>query len=193
MRNSYRWFLKSPTIGWLLPQLWLPRLNSADQGLELITEERQVQISIFDSSCKSVDTVSANAAAAGVGILFGAVHCVAWNFQFLTPQEQTLWRMWSGIITATPFVLCVWRTIAYVIYRAALKKGLWSGPSTRRLRALKFLMGIHSWISMPIIVVLPPVYVIGRVGLLVQALIALRDLQPSERAEVRWVDCLPHL
>jgi hypothetical protein len=36
------------------------------------------------------------------GTLFGALHCLAWNFHFPTPQEALAWRICSGLTTALP-------------------------------------------------------------------------------------------
>lgn len=38
-----------------------------------------------------------------------------------------------------------------------------------------------------------PVYVVARLGLLIQAVMALRELLPGERAQLQWVNLLPHL
>lgn len=38
-----------------------------------------------------------------------------------------------------------------------------------------------------------PIYIVARLGLLTQALLALRYLQPGERVSVQWVNLLSHL
>ena len=38
----------------------------------------------------------------GVGICFGAIHCIAWGFPFLTHTELLIWRISSVAITAIP-------------------------------------------------------------------------------------------
>jgi hypothetical protein len=37
-----------------------------------------------------------------IATIFGAIHCVAWSFQFLSHTEQLLWRIASLSITCLP-------------------------------------------------------------------------------------------
>ena len=38
-----------------------------------------------------------------VGVIFGAIHCIAWSFQFPSHMEQMLWRMSAIAISASAF------------------------------------------------------------------------------------------
>ena len=38
----------------------------------------------------------------GIGICFGAIHCIAWHFSFPTHIELLMWRISSVTITAVP-------------------------------------------------------------------------------------------
>lgn len=97
-----------------------------------------------------------------------------------------------------PFALSVKSTIEFflgwcrvkAVDKQAFNESLSSGWGAFLLTRIIIPL---NWISMMISMILMPAYVIGRVGLLVQASIALRDLQQLERAEVRWVTLLPHL
>jgi hypothetical protein len=42
-----------------------------------------------------------------VGIIFGGVHCLAWQFPFPTGQEKVLWRVCAVYCTAGPFLSAV--------------------------------------------------------------------------------------
>lgn len=37
-----------------------------------------------------------------VGVFFGAMHCIAWNFSFPSPREQLLWRIFSVTAAGVP-------------------------------------------------------------------------------------------
>ena len=41
----------------------------------------------------------------GVGICFGAIHCIAWGFPFLTHMELLIWRTSSVAITVFLFYI----------------------------------------------------------------------------------------
>lgn len=38
------------------------------------------------------------------GVLFGGVHCLAWNFYFPSQVEATVWRICSVVITSLPLL-----------------------------------------------------------------------------------------
>lgn len=199
LQNYYRWFLRS-RIGKLLTRLRTPIRYFNNQEQYPATEDRPVNISIFHSSCESVDTTTATAAAAAIGTLFGAVHCVAWRFRFLTSPERTLWQIWSIITISMPFVLCVKSTVGFItvrhsIYsmeRAAYMPTRTSGRGVREVIMRRVMLPVN-WLSLRVTVTLLPLYVVARIGLLAQALAALRGLQPLERTEVKWVTLIPHL
>ena len=41
----------------------------------------------------------------GVGVCFGAIHCIAWHFSFPTHAELLIWRISSVAITAVPIYM----------------------------------------------------------------------------------------
>jgi hypothetical protein len=40
-----------------------------------------------------------------VWVIFGALHTIAWNFQFPTHTEQTLWRFASLLLLSLPIII----------------------------------------------------------------------------------------
>ena len=104
-----------------------------------------------------------------ITILFGAVHCFAWHYDFPSGTERLLWRVASLITTALPIA---W-TAVYSL----------------------FLMGEHigarAVISISAIVV--PFYLIGRAMLLVIAVTSLRSLPYDAYKTVRWITFIPHI
>lgn len=179
-------------IGRFFPTL-KPYLSQGE--FEDETVDRPLRVSVLHSNCDPQDTFAATATAAAIGILFGAVHCIAWNFHFLSHIERSLWRIWSVIITTMPIILFAKSAISYLFMQRVVS----FGDLTTSLAASwisRVLLWIARQINRPSIwatVILVPVYVVARIGLLVQALVALRDLQPGERAQVQWVNFLPHL
>jgi hypothetical protein len=99
-------------------------------------------------------------------VVFGAIHCIAWEFTFPSNAEQFLWRFASVAITGLPiiFVLLV---LLYV--------------------------QIPTNIFAAMLVVLLPVYLICRMILLVLPLLSLRALSPDTYQSLHWVTLVPHL
>ena len=47
----------------------------------------------------------------GVGVCFGAIHCISWGFSFPTHTELLMWRILCVTITAVPIYTCWVRAI----------------------------------------------------------------------------------
>lgn len=172
---------------------FLPRLRAQWIAKQPQHGERPMRVSLLHTNCDPEDTYSATCVASTVAILFGAIHCIAWNFIFLTPEERTLWRIWSIIITAAPLILLLRCFLLYILIRR-----LSTADNLTQLldRITIFSFNVARNIRTPsiwITATLVPVYIIARCSLLIQSLIALRDLQATERAQVNWVDLLPHV
>lgn len=95
---------------------------------------------------------------------FGAIHCLAWNLPFPTPQERLAWRICSVAMTALPLVI-----IPLIAFAAPFK--------------------FHISKSFFIFVVL---YAIGRITIIALAFIALRALPVDAFHTVNWSKYMPH-
>lgn len=104
-----------------------------------------------------------------ISIVFGGLHCIAWNFTFPTPIEQTLWRVSSASITAIPLVTGL----------------VWSLSQRKKLPGMEFLLN-------PALALLA-VYVLARLTLLVQALALLWREPRAAYLVVDWSKYLPHV
>ncbi|KAF8641279.1 hypothetical protein AX16_010058 [Volvariella volvacea WC 439] len=101
-----------------------------------------------------------------IGILFGAIHLIGWNFQFPTPIELWLWRSSSLVLTVIPLLLAIGaagnNTPCNIVFAFAVIFGA-------------------------------PLYFNARILLLVLAFFTLRDLPDSAYQNVRWTEYIPHI
>ncbi|KAF8642791.1 hypothetical protein AX16_009424 [Volvariella volvacea WC 439] len=112
-----------------------------------------------------------------VGILFGAIHLIGWNFRFSTITELWLWRASSLVLVITPFIL-------------AIGSGLSLARERLHIEALE-----HSamFFLLPTMFLGPPLYFTARIILLFLAFFAFRALPESAYQNVRWTEYLPHI
>ena len=109
-----------------------------------------------------------------VGVCFGAIHCIAWNFTFPTHTELMMWRISSIAITTVP-----------VYVPLVLFFGNWLGDKDFENFALTVLTfgGLSGGI----------LYIIARAVTLVLAFTSLRDLPPGAYETVHWTTFIPHV
>ena len=139
-----------------------------------------------------------------VGILFGGVHCFAWQFPFPTRQEKVLWRVCAGYCTVSPFLI----PLLVLIYGAPHSYlPNWSNAvleatqfSFKKIRDLfHWLGGFHPWIKWVaerlgrLSVGLPMVlYVACRIILVVLTFTSLHAPPAGVYEATSWTSFLPH-
>jgi len=101
-----------------------------------------------------------------LAIVFGVVHCTAWNSYFLTVEEKWAWRLSSLIVTVIPLVVLM----AY-----------WTGPWTKEDKVDQFID--KYFVHWPCIVL----YTLARIVLLLEAVFALRSLPSNAYETVNWL------
>ena len=98
---------------------WLARLAFGENpdGLEAIFNfiagfqdndfdpRREDRVPRFGANSTKNDFMIADLIMLGVGICFGAIHCIAWGFPFLTYIELLIWQTSSVAITVVPFYI----------------------------------------------------------------------------------------
>ena len=104
------------------------------------------------------------------GCGFGAIHCLAWNSAFPSPQERLGWRVCSAATTAIP---------TYVIIR---RLGFFCGG------ILDILEGFSEKITTFFYVT----YFTGRMTIIILALMGLRALPANAFKSVNWSEYIPH-
>jgi hypothetical protein len=115
------------------------------------------------------------------GIIFGAVHCVAWDFHFPTPIEQTLWRIASVVSTCVLVLHPLIHTSKVFLFR-------WVPWFNRTKTAWITVVSISGAFSFLIMVS----YVASRMFLMVEIFRTLFFL-PSEAYLSTWSSSVPHI
>lgn len=111
-----------------------------------------------------------------VGVVFGGIHCIAWNFRFESQTQASVWRLSSAVITGVPIVFLVITGVVALVYK---DKPIQTNLAIRMM-----------YLSMPVLGLL---YAVGRFATLVLAFMNLSKLPPSAFRIVHWTTLLPHL
>ena len=136
-----------------------------DRDVDLSREDRVPRF--WADSADSDDVRTADGIVLGVGICFGAIHCIAWAFSSPTFPELLIWRISSVAITAVPIpmffgtLLTIWLGNMVFVFISILPAGV--------------------------------VYIIARAVTLVLAFTSLRDLPPGAYDTVHWTTFIPHV
>ncbi|KAF8644072.1 hypothetical protein AX16_008706 [Volvariella volvacea WC 439] len=111
-----------------------------------------------------------------VGIIFGGIHLIGWNFPFLTATELWLWRASSLILTVIPAMVTIsWRSLA-----DPQNTAFDTNTIDQLFRFLVTRIGA-------------PLYITARIVILVLAFFALRDLPDSAYENIVWTNFIPHI
>ncbi|TFK24805.1 hypothetical protein FA15DRAFT_704241 [Coprinopsis marcescibilis] len=119
--------------------------------------------------------------AALLASVFGAIHCIAWFFQFQNTVDCQLWRVSSLYITIAPFLVLLPRlcNLANANLTSSFAGTVMEGFSYITLNLAYYL--------------LLPLYVPARIILLVLAMKQLTYLTPDARRTVEWLNLVPHV
>ena len=141
-----------------------------DGDVDLSREDR---VPRFWANSTDNNAIIADLVVLGVGICFGAIHCIAWGFPFPTHAELFMWRVSSVAITAIPTYMPL---VALLAIRLA----------DMDFDTTAFILGISLF---PAAIL----YVIARMFTLVLALTSLRELPPGSYDTVHWTTFIPHV
>ena len=170
-RRSGAWRLTWREIGKGLVTMVVYIAGGQDNELfdhSLIDEDR---VPRFWADSSGDDAKRADAIVLGVGVCFGAIHCIAWSFSFPTHAELLMWRISSVAITAVP---------VYISLGTVL--GFW-------LEDMHFGKTILYFSPFSGVIL----YILARAITLVLAFTSLRDLPPGGYETVHWTTFIPHV
>jgi len=122
-----------------------------------------------------------------MGMIFAAVHCAGWNFKFPTHQELIFWRVCSVIIFGVASLNLVCSILAFFAEEVKPKEA-----GTVHYVQVTIVI-IPALIGMVLLLAFIPVYILARLGLLVEACISLRQLPPGTLDVVNWLNIIPHV
>ena len=148
-------------------------LGFQDENVNLSRKDRVPRF-WANSSIGGEQSIIADLIMLGVGICFGAIHCIAWHFSFSTHTELLMWQISSVAITAVPVYI-------YLV----LGLGAWLGGMDPDIFGVIFMH--FGPLSGGIL------YVLARAVTLVLALTSLRDLPPGAYEAVHWTTFIPHV
>jgi len=117
-----------------------------------------------------------------IGVVFGGIHVLGWfKPSFPTHAEMIVWRICTVIILALPVLYGV--PILFV--RAILPK---EGRITR-IRSANMIVTVIRAVQ----AVVPPLYILARLVLIIEAVIALRNVPSTGFETVEWTKYVPHI
>ena len=137
---------------------------------EFVNLSLEAKIPRFWACSTAKDVAIADIIVLGVGVCFGAIHCIAWSFSFPTYAELSIWRISCVAITSVP----VYAPLIFFLSQKLSRMGY---------GALYFWGPLSGGI----------LYILARAATLVLAFSSLRDLPPGVYETVHWTTFIPHV
>ena len=148
--------------------------SAQDDDVNLSHADR---VPMFWANSSDNNAMIADLVVLGVGICFGAIHCIAWHFSFPTHVELFMWRVSSVAITVIP-------TLIPLMFSLGISLLNMDFNTTGGI--IGFIDGI-SILSAGIL------YIVARAVTLVLAFTSLRELPPGAFDAVHWTTFIPHV
>ena len=160
-------------------QCWIELINSFAVG----TQDDDVDLSLAERVptlysgplITWVEFRNCNLVFATVGIVFGAMHCMAWSYSFPSYVEQILWRVSCIVIMGVPGVY-------FVMYGVvALSMAAYNVPS--------FIQPIWKIMMPPLLIM----YFICHIVLFILVFMSFRSLLLGAYETIHWTKFIPHV
>ena len=169
-QHSRAWELTWGEIFGLLSIIVIFIAGGQDMDVDLSDEDR---VPRFWADSDRTGAERADKIVLGVGVCFGAIHCISWGFSFPTHAELLMWRVLCVAITAVPI---------YISLGFLLADRLGD-----KFHLFYFIGFYFCPLSGGIL------YILARAITLVLALTSLRDLPPGAYETVHWTTFIPHV
>jgi hypothetical protein len=157
-KNNPRWFSK----------VMLVIMGGQDDWVNL---HEETKVPLFYSGGPTTEELGyADSMTLAAGVVFGAIHCIAWSFEFATPVQAWLWRSSAIVITAIPVLLL--SLLGFLF-----------------LKSNRLIAEFLTFSSPP----LSLLYITARLITVVLAFINLTSLPPGAYETVHWTTLLPHV
>ena len=143
---------------------------------DVVNLSREDRVPRFWANTTNDEHLAADVIVLGVGVCFGAIHCIAWGFSFPTHTELLMWRISSVAITAVPIYMPL------MIFLAPLL-GQMMDLKESSITTTVYFAALSGGI----------LYIIARAVTLVLAFTSLRDLPPGAYETVYWTTFIPHV
>ena len=166
-QHSRAWELTWEKIGRGLKTIAIFIVGSQDEDVDLRREDRVPRFWANSDDEQGI----ADAIVLGVGVCFGAIHCISWGFSFPTLTELLIWRVSCVAITAVPIYISL-----------GLLFGFWLADTGFGETVIYFIP--TSGVTL---------YIVARVVTLALAFTSLRDLPPGAYETVHWTTFIPHV
>jgi hypothetical protein len=152
--------------------------GTQDDGVNL--HERTKVPMFYSGKPRETEAFTADGITLVAGVVFGAIHCIGWSFNFRSHTELLLWRLSSIAITTVPALLVLSIAVMYLM------------PNNRPGYLLVIIIPFVAipMFSMPLLGLL---YVAARLTTLVLAFMNLSSLPPGAFQAVHWTMLIPHL
>ena len=141
------------------------------EGEDNVNLSREDRVPSFWADDRSDDFFAADGIVLGVGVCFGAIHCIAWHFSFPTYAELLMWRISSVAITVVPVYILLMFYFGLLLVDSSLSGTvLVFGPLSGGI-----------------------LYILARAVTLILAFTSLGDLPPGAYETVHWTTFIPHV
>lgn len=167
----------------------LPGLSHMPESIHFVTK---VNRSLFYSEHAKWTSRLFGVVAVLAGAVFGAIHCLAWNFDFPSHTEENIWRISSVVMIGVNIYVAV-GVSALIKLRDSIKGTLEFLFPEAELHCSPTLIAEEDALIFLSIIFSSVIHAIARIALIVLAIMSFNHLPPSAFEAIGWSDLIPHI